>query len=102
MISNEGYGPNFDGWMSKYPVLWQKDCEYGLGNSCWNSLKSLLETPYWEKVWTYQKMLLPKQKIPIAGLTMLHMKQHMWLSEWINSLKLQPPSRFLMVDLAVL
>lgn len=59
--------PNHNNWMVRYPDFWLNNSEDTPPNRYWAPVMRLLNSPFWDRVWIYQEVLLSKECEIIYG-----------------------------------
>lgn len=87
---------NVNDWMSRYPEFWRADGEADIGgssNSYWNAVNAIFTLPYWERLWIFQEMILPKRVMFMLGSTILSFDSLDVVCNWLELIQEQnhPP-----------
>ncbi|KAK1751138.1 heterokaryon incompatibility protein-domain-containing protein [Echria macrotheca] len=90
--------PDLGGWMAKYPEFWQQDTEELCGNTYWNAVDCFLDAAYWDRVWTFQEVVLPADGLFLHGSSLIKRRDAMALAPWFLALDRQPISGLAFVN----
>ena len=63
------------------------DGDYLVKNHAWLSIQNLLSRPYWERIWTFQELVLPKKVLVMCGLTLCSLEHLTGFAVWFEMLR---------------
>ncbi|KAL2694857.1 hypothetical protein Neosp_001445 [[Neocosmospora] mangrovei] len=90
--------PNFDGWMERHPEFWSLSGDVHKTNSYFSAVKTLLNSPYWERTWTFQEITLPADTLLVHGSTLIRLSSLETLTLWMLGFLSRAASDFSFLD----
>ncbi|EEU37917.1 uncharacterized protein NECHADRAFT_88232 [Fusarium vanettenii 77-13-4] len=90
--------PNFDGWMERHPDFWSLSGDVNKTNSYFSAVKTLLNSPYWQRTWTFQEITLPADTLLVHGSALIRLSSLEALTLWMLGFLSRAASDFSFLD----